>query len=309
MFKYFSISLVGFFIFVMEANANRVLLREVTSLTLHRGEYTAGRRSAPVPQLECIGGTAYGRFSPKTVQCYNRGWDGSDVQWECKAEMPLDYQFGKIEVTCEGYDYPNDPFILAGSCGLRYELDYTSTGAKKQAFTPSKYMERINFESIVYILFFLFVAYLIYLIISNNRSDNANANRGGADTGGWGPGPDGRRPPPPGWSPPPGPPPSYDDTFGTTHTAKPTTSTGGSGPGFYTGMGLGALGGYLFGRNRGDNYGYGYGSDYRYRGPTASRSYSDEYTGYDGSAPSTSSGSHFSSSTHSSSGFGGTSRR
>lgn len=43
------------------ADANRVLLRDITSLTLQRGEYTSGRRSSPVPQLECIGGTAYGK--------------------------------------------------------------------------------------------------------------------------------------------------------------------------------------------------------------------------------------------------------
>ena len=29
------------------------------------------------------------------------------------------YQFGRIQVTCEGYDYPDDPYILKGSCGVR----------------------------------------------------------------------------------------------------------------------------------------------------------------------------------------------
>jgi hypothetical protein len=32
--------------------------------------------------------------------------------------MPTEYKFGKITVSCEGYDYPNDPYILAGSCGV-----------------------------------------------------------------------------------------------------------------------------------------------------------------------------------------------
>lgn len=42
---------------------------------------TAGRRSSPVPQLTCVGGTAGCRVGqPKVVQCYNRGWDGYDVQ-------------------------------------------------------------------------------------------------------------------------------------------------------------------------------------------------------------------------------------
>lgn len=72
------------------------MLRDVTSITLHRGEYTTGRRARSVPQLECVGGTAQGKFSPKTVQCYNRGFDGIDPQWECTSEMPVDYQFGRV---------------------------------------------------------------------------------------------------------------------------------------------------------------------------------------------------------------------
>jgi len=28
------------------------------------------------------------------------------------------FRFGKVEVTCEGYSYPDDPYILKGSCGV-----------------------------------------------------------------------------------------------------------------------------------------------------------------------------------------------
>ena len=38
------------------------------------------------------------------------------------------FRFGSIEISCEGYDYPDDPYIVAGSCGLRYSLDYTKEG-------------------------------------------------------------------------------------------------------------------------------------------------------------------------------------
>ena len=41
------------------------------------------------------------------------------AQWECKADMDNAYQFGRIQVTCEGYEYPDDPYILKGSCGVR----------------------------------------------------------------------------------------------------------------------------------------------------------------------------------------------
>jgi len=40
------------------------------------------------------------------------------------------HRFGNVEVICEGYDYPDDPYILKGSCGLEYTLDYTMEGKK-----------------------------------------------------------------------------------------------------------------------------------------------------------------------------------
>jgi len=33
--------------------------------------------------------------------------------------------FNHVEVICEGYDYPEDDYILLGSCGLEFTLDYT----------------------------------------------------------------------------------------------------------------------------------------------------------------------------------------
>jgi hypothetical protein len=39
-------------------------------------------------------------------------------------KMCRGYRLGKIEVVCEGYDYPDDPYILKGSCGLEYNLEY-----------------------------------------------------------------------------------------------------------------------------------------------------------------------------------------
>ena len=32
--------------------------------------------------------------------------------------MDKRYKFGRITVSCEGYDYPDDPYILHGSCGV-----------------------------------------------------------------------------------------------------------------------------------------------------------------------------------------------
>lgn len=61
-----------------------VLLQNVQTLTLYRGRYTTARRSSPVPQLKCVGGSAgCHAFVPEVVQCRNRGWDGVDVQVRC----------------------------------------------------------------------------------------------------------------------------------------------------------------------------------------------------------------------------------
>ena len=84
---------------------------------------TNGRRSSPVPHLKCVGGTAgCHAFQPKVVQCTNTGFDGYDTQWECKTDMDSAYRFGKIQVSCEGYDYPEDPYVLRGSCGVGEKL-------------------------------------------------------------------------------------------------------------------------------------------------------------------------------------------
>jgi hypothetical protein len=39
------------------------------------------------------------------------------------------YRFGKVEVTCEGFEHPDDPYILRGSCGVSrlqfiYEIQF-----------------------------------------------------------------------------------------------------------------------------------------------------------------------------------------
>lgn len=106
----------------------RVLLSDVQTLTLHTGRMTTGRRSSPVPQAKAVGGTAQGQFVPSTIQCTNKGWDGLDAQWECRADLDNAFRFGETVVVCEGYDYPDDPYILAGSCGVEYTLELTQEG-------------------------------------------------------------------------------------------------------------------------------------------------------------------------------------
>jgi len=309
---------------------------------------TAARRSSPVPQLKCVGGSASGRYEPKTVQCYNRGSDGVDVQWECKADMSTDFQFGRIMVNCEGYDYPEDPYILRGSCGLEYELELTETGRRNQAAGGDSYQYKKtpsapplydtgkkptdhhggmpNFMTLIIICIIIYVLYKTCIQRNHGQQpgvgDAGIDGRGGPGGGGGGGGGGGFFDGGPGGffgrggggAPAPGfkPPPTYDEATMGFGRSRPHTATGGgagpSGAGFWTGAGLGALGGYLFGRR-------GQGATH-----TAGRTYGmptqfERDTGfYD--RPSTSQpptyptgGSSSSSTTHTSSGFGGTRRR
>jgi len=201
-----------FVLFIATAiNAQKVKLKDVDVLTLYQNKLTNGRRSSPIQQLQCRGGTAgCSAFIPDVVQCYNRGSDGLDIQWECKTEMPVEYKFGKIQVSCEGYDYPDDPYILAGSCGLEYTIDRTSVNQKKSSYSgsnngyssngwndgkPYKDDSDFNFGTLICIMIVMFILYKAFFKPDEN--------------------PNGGQPPTnPDFIPPAGttPPPSYDST-------------------------------------------------------------------------------------------------
>ncbi|EDV22306.1 expressed hypothetical protein [Trichoplax adhaerens] len=148
---------------------DRVLLRDVEAITLHSGRMTTGRRSSPIPQITCVGGSASHKYQPDVIQCYNRGWDGSEVQWECKANLPKKYRLGAVQVACEGYDYPDDPYILKGSCGVEYRLEYASSSG---SYSNNYYRSKKGgswFGNLFMIGVLVFIFYTIY-----NRFSSAN---------------------------------------------------------------------------------------------------------------------------------------
>lgn len=104
-----------------------VLLRDIKELDFIKGAYTVSRRVAGIPQLECVGGSAKGASEPNLVRCVNNGI--SEAKWRCEATMDKEVQLGAVTVTCEGYSGQNDPYVLRGSCGLQYNLEYTHYGA------------------------------------------------------------------------------------------------------------------------------------------------------------------------------------
>ncbi|XP_025966165.2 store-operated calcium entry-associated regulatory factor [Dromaius novaehollandiae] len=224
----------------------RVLLREVQALTLHRGQYTASRRTAAVPQLQCTGGTAGCSPVPEVVQCYNKGWDGYDVQWHCKADLENSYRFGQIEVSCEGYDYPDDPYILRGSCSLLFRLELTEEGERKAknsgSFGSGYYQSRKDSSDsgpgVIVVIVLLILAYGVYKLFLSNQQPQQSFGDGFSRPS-WQS--QQAAPPPPGFKS------SFTepDSFGT-HSSHGTNS----GPGFWTGLGAGGLLGYLAGSHR-----------------------------------------------------------
>jgi len=164
------IKIIGF-LFVLLALANaqvnhdRVRLRDVTAITLHNGKMTTGRRAAPMPQLICIGGSAgcSPDIIPDVVQCKQVGWDGYDATWECTADLDVKYRFGEIAVLCEGYDFPEDEYILRGSCALEYKLEKTSA-ARDDSYSNS-HNYNYNYGSSYYDSESSFGEKLFYIII------------------------------------------------------------------------------------------------------------------------------------------------
>lgn len=119
--------------------ANSVLLSSIQSLTVRDGKQTTHRRVSALSQLKCVGGNAKGLYDVDVMRCKNSGseYDEGDVQWTCQASLPAEFKLGSTDVICEGYDSPEDPYILKGSCAVQYRLVLTDAGEEKYGIKGS----------------------------------------------------------------------------------------------------------------------------------------------------------------------------
>ena len=231
------------------------------------------------------------------MRCKNAGFDYNeeDIQWTCTASLPEEFKLGSTDVICEGYDSPDDPYVLKGSCGVEYRLILTDKGAKKYPGKRPLFGDddtqypKTTGEKIAGVLFWIvFIGIAVWIAYSaisgwvrQSGVDGVGGNRPGWGGGGWG-GDDNDPPPPYDYQPP-----------------KPRSNYGatdGWRPGFWSGALGGAAAGYAAGRagNRtSNNSGWGWNN-----GEGSSRSSSGS-----SSSPS------YSSTRHESTGFGSTSRR
>ncbi|KAJ0051058.1 hypothetical protein NL108_012262, partial [Boleophthalmus pectinirostris] len=178
--------------------------------------------------------------------------------WECKTDMDNAYRFGRVEVSCEGYNHPSDPYVLVGSCGLEYTLELTEEGRRRSqggwgAPFPRVEMTLQGCWGVALLLLIAFGLYKLFLSGNTvNQGPEPRETHHGAASG----------PPPPGFKPDytstgyPGANPGYGFHSDYTQGQYPytegrsTRNTGTGGGGFWRGMGAGGLLGYIFGRQR-----------------------------------------------------------
>ncbi|KAF2128291.1 DUF1183-domain-containing protein [Dothidotthia symphoricarpi CBS 119687] len=292
---------------------SKVKLSNVQSLTLRKDMETSHRRVEAMPQLNCIGGSARGLYDVDIMRCKNSGsdYDEDSIQWTCSASLPEEFKLGSTDVICEGYDSPDDPYILKGSCGVEYRLILTEKGQEKygrgkggwrddddnESHGPKTMGERIagGLFFVVFAGVALWILYNIYLGWARGPAGaGAGANRpgwgGGGGGGGWGGNEGYDEPPPP-----------YEDQSGTDKRRSGYGTTQGWRPGVWSGALGGAAAGYAAGRmgNQGNQTGSRWGGG---------DGGGNQYDNGEGSSRS-SSGASFSSTRHESTGFGSTSRR
>ncbi|KIR78005.1 hypothetical protein I306_04986 [Cryptococcus gattii EJB2] len=263
--------------------AKKIPLSGIKTLTFYADKYTAGRRTAPIPQLTCQG-PGCKIFQPDVVQCTNMGDDGlGNVQWKCDTDLPTSLRLGKVDVSCEGWSAKGDPDILQGSCGLTYNLYKVNKGLEygedPYSTLPSHYNRLFDkaFNVVFYVVTLIIVYNLLRALLGRYAGwrlpglwplGGGGGGGGGGGSGGGGRGPGGGGPGfGGGQAPPPPPPPPYTKrpqtptqpifTQPQTQTAQAQAGQGqGQGtwwnPGFWTGLAAGGLGAWLV-NNRTNN--------------------------------------------------------
>ncbi|KAK4650476.1 hypothetical protein QC762_707760 [Podospora pseudocomata] len=311
---------------------NAILLSQVKSLTLNSHSKTTSRRVSPIPQLKCTSPPKLCSLpeasSITTMRCLNTGssYTSEDIEWSCTASLPPTLRLDRTEVICEGYDSPDDPYVLKGSCGVEYTLQLTDQGRQEHPglyFKPGLLMNdktETDWGGVLFgIIFVGVVVWIIWGAWRGARDNTANGQRrqprtGGGYGSGWGGNNDDDDDPPP----------PYPGSGSGTGARRPKTTSSSSRqpqqqgqgwrPGFWTGLASGAAGGYMAGQRRGNNssaFGGYNNSNYEdnYRG--GSSRFGGGGSGWGGGAagPSRSSGSGSSGPSHESTGYGSTSRR
>lgn len=153
---------------------DKVLLRNVQVLTFKEGRLTTTRRNLSVQQLLCTNCyTQEMKNAVTSMQCYNTGFDGKDVNWKCESETSKKWLLSNVDVVCEGYDYPDDPYILVGSCSVEYQLknnpSYNPPKPVKQP-THTQYQSQKNDNVLTFFVAVLVIFCTVIALLSCTSS-------------------------------------------------------------------------------------------------------------------------------------------
>jgi len=228
---------------------SRIALESIPTITFYKDSLTTARRTTPIAQLVCLGKPC-ATYQPEVVRCRNIGGSGVNVDWKCEADLPSSLRFGRVEVSCEGWNGPGDPYVMKGSCSLEYRLvqlphSLSDDAPQWPSFGISKLFTSLDMSGILFMLVWFAVLSIIFYNLVNSclrRNYPATGNTQRVPPPSYpGPDDDGRT----GFGYFPndfrGPPPPY---------TKHPSSTEGWRPGFWTGAALGALGGSLLNRSQ-----------------------------------------------------------
>jgi len=151
---------------------SRLELAKIKSLTFYKDSYTTARRTSSLPQTVCVGKPCK-LFQPEVVRCVSLGGTGTEVDWKCEADLPDTLRFGRVEVSCEGWSRPGDPYVLKGSCSLEYRLvqipDSLHT-SDSPIFSAKDYDWASIFFWIVWLGFIGLILYTVLLSCLSRRS-------------------------------------------------------------------------------------------------------------------------------------------
>lgn len=153
----------------IDVQKDRVKLSQLKIITLHKDNYTNSRRLDPILQLKCMSTPALCRsYAPSFVKCVNRGYPEDKIKWECSAELDKKIRFGRLKVICEGYDNASDDFILDGSCGLEYYLEFANFNQVYDYYNKDIY-ETSKISNFLTLMIMVIVVLTVYKSCIKNR--------------------------------------------------------------------------------------------------------------------------------------------
>jgi hypothetical protein len=101
------------------------------------------------------------------------GFDGVDVNWECKSNLPAGLTLSHVVVGCEGYNYPTDPYILRDSCQVIVSLN----GDNRWNYVGNERSQESS--SLWSFLLFLGLIYILYKIFQHFQTQQQFSSPGG----------------------------------------------------------------------------------------------------------------------------------